>query len=121
MGVAGSSVTAGHAIGDCTTPNDTNEFSDDIEDCSLARSAAGLPQASTPPSMGPLGFGCSNDNRPRNWPNWQAQARSRHTQGVNACMCDGSVRFISNDIDHGTWYKLLARDDGLTVDPNAGF
>jgi prepilin-type N-terminal cleavage/methylation domain-containing protein/prepilin-type processing-associated H-X9-DG protein len=115
MGVAGSSVTAGHAIGDCTTPNDKNEYSDDIEDCSLARSTAGLPQTATPASMGPLGFGCSNDNRPHNWPNWQAQARSRHTQGVNCTFVDGSVHFIANTITQDAWFYLNARDDGIVL------
>ncbi len=121
MGVAGASLTASNAdVGniDCTAPNDKNEFSDDIEDCAAARQLANLPPRS---GMGPLGFGCSNDNLPRNWPNWQAQARSRHSGGVNVSFCDGSVRFISDNIDHGSWYKLLARDDGLTVDSSAGF
>jgi prepilin-type N-terminal cleavage/methylation domain-containing protein/prepilin-type processing-associated H-X9-DG protein len=33
-------------------------------------------------------------------------ARSRHTGGVNASFCDGSVRFISNNIDLVTWVAL---------------
>jgi prepilin-type N-terminal cleavage/methylation domain-containing protein/prepilin-type processing-associated H-X9-DG protein len=33
-------------------------------------------------------------------------ARSRHTGGVNASFCDGSVRFISNQIDPVTWVAL---------------
>ena len=30
-------------------------------------------------------------------------ARSRHTGGVNAAMCDGSVRFVTNSVDQATW------------------
>jgi len=33
-------------------------------------------------------------------------ARSRHTGGVNASFCDGSVRFISDRIDPVTWVAL---------------
>jgi len=33
-------------------------------------------------------------------------ARSRHSNGVNAAMCDGSVRFFSNTISITTWQQL---------------
>jgi len=105
----GGSITCGNAIGDATGPNDSNEYSDDIEDCSLARTTAGLPQTT---GMGPLKIGCSNDNRPRNWPNWQVQARSTHPGGVNACFSDGSVKFIADSVSQLTWWQINARDDG---------
>ena len=109
MGTAGASVTAAHAIGDCTGPNDINEYSDDIEDCAQARAAAGVGASS---GMADLRMGCSNDNQPKNWPNWQANARSFHAGGVNATFCDGSVRFIFNDIAQDVWRYINARDDG---------
>jgi prepilin-type N-terminal cleavage/methylation domain-containing protein/prepilin-type processing-associated H-X9-DG protein len=36
-------------------------------------------------------------------------ARSRHPGGVNACFCDGSVRFIHNDIEPAPWHALWTR------------
>ena len=39
-------------------------------------------------------------------------ARSRHASGVNACFCDGSVRFINNDIERTTWHALWTRAGG---------
>jgi prepilin-type N-terminal cleavage/methylation domain-containing protein/prepilin-type processing-associated H-X9-DG protein len=114
MGGAGSSVTAALAIGDCIGPNDADEYADDIEDCGAARQAAGVGNS----GLGKLRMGCSNDNLPHNWPNWQAQARSRHLNGVNACLADGSVRFISNSVSQQTWRYLNSRDDGQTFSPD---
>ncbi|MFG0336202.1 MAG: DUF1559 domain-containing protein [Maioricimonas sp. JB049] len=42
-------------------------------------------------------------------------ARSRHTGGVHAAMGDGSVRFISENLDLTTWQRLGARNDGQPV------
>jgi len=39
-------------------------------------------------------------------------ARSRHPGGVNAGLCDGSVRFISETIDATTWHALWTRMGG---------
>ena len=33
-------------------------------------------------------------------------ARSRHTDGLNAALADGSVRFVINSINLGTWQAL---------------
>jgi prepilin-type processing-associated H-X9-DG protein len=44
-------------------------------------------------------------------------ARSRHSGGVNAWHCDGSVRFISDSIDMPTWRALATRNGG-EVTPN---
>ena len=42
-------------------------------------------------------------------------ARSRHTGGVHVGLADGSVRFISENIDLQTWQWLGARADGNPV------
>jgi len=114
MGLGGSSVTAAVAIGDCFAPNDNSEYADDIEDCNAVRQALGVGNS----GLGKLRMGCSNDNLPNNWPNWQAQARSQHTGGVNACLGDGSVRFIFNTISQTTWRYLNSRDDGQVLGPD---
>jgi prepilin-type N-terminal cleavage/methylation domain-containing protein/prepilin-type processing-associated H-X9-DG protein len=46
-----------------------------------------------------------------------AAARSRHTGGVNAAMCDGSVRFFRNSIALATWRGLGSMAGGEVV-PN---
>jgi prepilin-type N-terminal cleavage/methylation domain-containing protein/prepilin-type processing-associated H-X9-DG protein len=97
MGFPGSSVTAANAIGDCTHPNDTNSGSDDVMGCT---------------DRPDLGMGC--------WlgcGSWQAQARSMHANGVNACLADGSVQFIANTVDQRVWACLNSRNDGQNPEP----
>jgi prepilin-type N-terminal cleavage/methylation domain-containing protein/prepilin-type processing-associated H-X9-DG protein len=43
-------------------------------------------------------------------------ARSYHTGGVNVCFGDGSVHFISNNINFVTWQALGTRAGGEVVD-----
>ena len=40
---------------------------------------------------------------------WVNAARSRHSGGVNAGLCDGSVHFIANGIDASVWHGLWTR------------
>ena len=115
MGLSGASLTAASSIGDALVPNDREEYSDDIEDCNAIRVKAGVPTTKTPPGLGPLRMGCSNDNGPRNWPNWQAQSRSLHSSGVQVCFGDGSTRMIPNNIAQSIWYLLNSREDGKTI------
>jgi prepilin-type N-terminal cleavage/methylation domain-containing protein/prepilin-type processing-associated H-X9-DG protein len=45
----------------------------------------------------------------------QSAARSRHPGGVNAALCDGSVRFFANAIALGTWQALSTSGGGEAV------
>jgi prepilin-type N-terminal cleavage/methylation domain-containing protein len=42
-------------------------------------------------------------------------ARSKHINGVNATLCDGSVRFVSNSVNITTWQNLGSMYDGNVV------
>jgi len=39
-------------------------------------------------------------------------ARSRHPGGVNACLVDGSVRFVKDSVDRGVWHASWTRSGG---------
>ncbi|WP_437192786.1 DUF1559 domain-containing protein [Planctomicrobium sp. SH527] len=43
------------------------------------------------------------------------KAMSAHTGGVHGCMADGSVRFLSQNVDYKTWMALCARNDGHVI------
>jgi prepilin-type N-terminal cleavage/methylation domain-containing protein/prepilin-type processing-associated H-X9-DG protein len=43
-------------------------------------------------------------------------ARSLHTNGLNAAMCDGSVRFVQNSISFPVWNALGSSQGGETLD-----
>jgi prepilin-type processing-associated H-X9-DG protein len=42
-------------------------------------------------------------------------ARSNHTGGVNAAMCDGSVRFFKNSINIQTWQAVSTTQGGEVI------
>ena len=42
-------------------------------------------------------------------------ARSKHGDGVNASLCDGAVRYVTNMIDIGVWQALSTRAQADTV------
>ena len=46
-------------------------------------------------------------------------AMSNHSGGVNAALCDGSVRFIKNSVAIPTWWALGTRDNGETISSDA--
>ena len=71
-------------------------------------------------------FYCDNNgaNPPCYGPHSEAQpimmaARSRHAGGVGAAMCDGSVRFISNNVAISIWNALGTASGGEVVNGNA--
>jgi prepilin-type N-terminal cleavage/methylation domain-containing protein/prepilin-type processing-associated H-X9-DG protein len=45
-------------------------------------------------------------------------ARSRHANGVNALLCDGSVRFVTNSISLTTWRALGTMNGGEVLGNN---
>lgn len=102
LGQPGASIAGGGGTGDCSGPNDgTNtkwRMCDDIY----------MPADNPNMGMGACA-GCSNG---------QAQSRSRHTGGVQACMGDGSVRFIRDSITPANWAILQGASDGLVANQN---
>ncbi|MDB5337937.1 MAG: prepilin-type N-terminal cleavage/methylation protein, partial [Planctomycetaceae bacterium] len=50
-----------------------------------------------------------------NWSDERYGARSHHTGGVHTLMGDGSVRFVSNNINLATWQGLGSMDGGEVI------
>lgn len=85
------------------TPNNRLDNADEIETCSTFW-YAGIGTRD--------GMGCRPDAN--NW-GMAAQARSRHSGGVNACFADGHVQFINDSIDQLTWVLLQSSNDGQVI------
>jgi prepilin-type processing-associated H-X9-DG protein len=68
----------------------------------------------------PNTLSCASTPFPGNMANMamQVSASSRHTNGVNVALCDGSVRFVSNSISLATWRALGSRDRGEVLGPD---
>jgi prepilin-type N-terminal cleavage/methylation domain-containing protein len=90
FGLPGGSVTAGNAIGDCLTPNDSGCCSDDVLGC------VDRPD---------IRMGCWNGGY------GQGQARSEHSGITIAAFGDGSVRNIINAVTNRVWYQMISRND----------
>lgn len=69
-----------------------------------------------PPTLVLMNTGTAADGRvPNNALDHVEDATSRHTQGVNFLLCDGSVRIIRNTINPATWEALGTRAGGEVV------
>lgn len=104
-------------ISDANGPNCSQINSDDPRACTDIQTAVGGATA-----LVQLGMSCWTGNSN----DVQQTARSMHTSGVNICLADGSVRFISDFIELGTngtppqclgvWDKLNLSNDGQPLD-----
>jgi prepilin-type processing-associated H-X9-DG protein len=84
-----------------------------------------LPNSNLPDVL--VGAGCASPNMPYApcttnstlaYPRMQA-ARSKHTGGVNAALCDGSVHFISQNISFVTWQAMGSAQGGEVMGSDA--
>ncbi len=100
LGQLGASITGAHGVnGDDYGPNNQWNRADDILGGGILHEVLGatkLQQEEMP---------CvSYIDR-----NQQATARSKHSGGVNVSFLDGSVRFISDNIDSSLWHVMHSR------------
>jgi prepilin-type N-terminal cleavage/methylation domain-containing protein/prepilin-type processing-associated H-X9-DG protein len=76
-------------------------------------------QPADPTVNDPLGnLPCALGSNVPPYTNQTSATRSRHKGGVNVAMADGSVRFMSEDIDVTTWQFLGAISDGHPITLN---
>jgi prepilin-type N-terminal cleavage/methylation domain-containing protein/prepilin-type processing-associated H-X9-DG protein len=127
-GACPSALWAHGFISDANGPNCNMTRGDDSRTCSDVELALG--GTSGPGSQGEkqvIQMGMSCDELNAN--DVQQGARSLHTGGVNVCLADGSVRFISDFVETdasdqytsspthlAVWDKLNLSNDGLPID-----
>jgi prepilin-type N-terminal cleavage/methylation domain-containing protein/prepilin-type processing-associated H-X9-DG protein len=94
MGQAAASIVAGSGRADSPGPNVSLDGYDDVLNGS---------------NRYDIGMGCYTLSSN------QVTAKSRHAGGVNIGFCDGSVRFVKNNVTVTMWFALHSRNDGLTL------
>lgn len=57
------------------------------------------------------------NNDPNHWPSAMT-FRSRHPQGANFCLADGSVRYVRNSVDFTTYRSMCTRNGGEVANVN---
>jgi prepilin-type N-terminal cleavage/methylation domain-containing protein/prepilin-type processing-associated H-X9-DG protein len=116
----GSSSLWAHCSDDCLQPNSCTTGSDNLMDSTAITSAVGS-ETQSAECMG----ACTDSST-------QGGPRSMHRGGINVCMADGSVRFISDRIETTTvwwagdfdgkpdtfcvWQRLNSSSDRLPID-----
>ena len=101
LGQIGASITWAHGInGDNFGPNNQWARADDIIGCGTLHEVLG-PSKLEQEEMPCVHYVDANQ---------QATARSKHEGGVNVSFLDGSVRFISNQVDPGLWHVMHSRE-----------
>ena len=119
-----ASMMWGHGSADDHGPNNPEIYADDTQDCGEIQKVVSADY------LAQQNMGCDDAGE-----NIQATARSLHPGGVNICMCDGSVHYISNSIncsttwhftvtgrvasEFGVWEELMSAGDGLLINGNA--
>ncbi len=124
-GACPSALWAHGYLTDANGPNCSQPNGDDVMTCTDLQTAHN-PGGDV--RMVELGMSCW----PGNCPNWQQGARSLHRtggSGVNVCMADGSVHFISDFVQTGTngtmpqslgvWDMLNLANDGQVIPPDS--
>ncbi len=105
LGFPGASATVRHGqVGvqeDAFGPNNQDINSDDIVGCGQIESELGEEQ------LNALGMPCYA--RPELEINSQAAARSLHTNGVHVLMGDGSVHFVTDQVNPDIWFYMHNR------------
>ena len=127
MGMAGASSVWAHATDDCIGPNSCEQGADNIMGGAAVEREVGL--ATMHQECMGIGGGGTGSN--------QATPRSLHSGGVNVAFADGSVAFITENIQtatgmpdpnlaytlngyvyYGTWEKIMCSSDGGTFNRN---
>jgi prepilin-type N-terminal cleavage/methylation domain-containing protein len=106
----------GDFIGDDSPLNSTEPLADDCENCAQLEGQFG----GGTQGLVNAGMACSNGD----WPNWQQTIRSIHTGGAYVSMGDGSIHWLSDNVQNGdgvyggtysVWDSLIASGDSQNL------
>ena len=112
LGYAAASGTVRHGIispnEDDAGPNNQAASSDDIQGCTQLKQAVGAD------SLARLKMPCFSTSNRYNEVNYEATARSLHPAGVHVLTLDGSVHFVSDNVNSEVWFQLHNRNNSTS-------
>ena len=107
LGYPAASGTLRHGVvsddEDDAGPNNQSPAADDLQGCIQLRQAVGVDELLR------LRMPCFGSSHPLFGVNYQATARSLHPAGVHVMMADGSVHFVSDNVNQEIWFQMHNR------------
>jgi prepilin-type N-terminal cleavage/methylation domain-containing protein len=109
LGFAAASGTVRHGIisgnEDDAGPNNQSASSDDIQGCTQLKQAVGAE------NLARLKMPCFSSSNLYSEVNLEATSRSLHPAGVHVLTLDGSVHFVSDNVNSDVWFQLHNRNN----------
>lgn len=109
LGYAGASGTLRHGLvtrnEDDAGPNNQGGSADDVQGCAQLKQAVGTGQLER------LRMPCFGGPDPLTAVNYEATSRSLHPAGVHVLTLDGSVHFVSDNVNPGVWFQMHNRNN----------
>ena len=113
LGFPGASGTVRHGVispnEDDAGPNNQSPSADDVQACTKIKQTVGASRLAS------LRMPCCASPNPYVELNYESTARSMHPAGIHALTLDGSVHFVSDNVNPDVWFQLHDRNNATPI------